>query len=75
MLKENKVYKINGIDYKFKSSVASNYATTGLNPVAIFSNPDATDIRIEYNRMTQTYMYSEPIDFNIKYSVYGWMKA
>ncbi|ASZ76339.1 hypothetical protein [Proteus phage PM2] len=73
MLKENKIYKINGIDYKFKSDVS--ITPSGLNPVAVFSNPDATDIRIKYNRMTRTYTYSEPIVFNIKYSVYGWMKA
>ncbi|AUM58553.1 hypothetical protein KNT81_gp218 [Proteus phage phiP4-3] len=72
MLKENKVYKVNGLDYKFKSDVV--YSAMGLNPVAIFSNPNAKDIVVEYNRMTQSYTYSEEMDFKIKYSVYGWMK-
>lgn len=72
MLKENEKYKINGKEYTFTVDVD----TSGIfsNPVALFSNSDNV-IKVTYDRLKRKYTFSEPIDFNIEYSSYGWRHA
>lgn len=71
MLKENEEYLINGELMKFSVDVEkAGYSTL---PVAIFTGTNKT-ITIKYNRLTQTYQYSEPIDLEIEYHYYGWQR-
>lgn len=72
MLKENEKYTINGEEYTFTVDVD----TSGMfsNPVALFSNGDKI-IKVVYSRLSREYYFSEPIDFNIEYSSYGWRHA
>lgn len=71
MLKENEEYLINGELMKFSVDVERDVYSTL--PVAIFTGANKSII-IKYNRLTQTYHYSEPIDIEIEYHYYSWRR-